>query len=57
MSTIERNLTEGSVAKQLIKFCVPFLMSNFLQAVYNVTDTMVVSWWAGPRSISGVAIG
>ena len=57
MSQLERNLTEGNVAKQLIKFCIPFLLSNFLQALYNITDTMVVSWWAGPQSISGVAIG
>jgi putative MATE family efflux protein len=42
---------------QLVRFCVPFLLSNFLQAMYNVTDTLVVSWFAGPNTVSGVATG
>ena len=54
---MERNLTEGNVTKQLMRFCLPFLLSNFLQAMYNVTDTLVVSWFAGPNTVSGVAIG
>ena len=55
--SLERNLTEGSVTRQLIRFCLPFLLSNFLQALYGVTDTLVVSWLAGPDSVSGVSIG
>jgi len=57
MSKLEKNLTEGTVTRQLIRFCLPFLLSNFLQAMYNVTDTLVVSWFAGPNSVSGVSIG
>ena len=54
---LERNLTEGSVFKQLLRFCLPFLLSNFLQAMYGVTDTLVVSWFAGSHTVSGVTIG
>ena len=57
MQKFEHNLTEGSVAKQLIKFSLPFLLSNFLQAMYNVSDTLIVSWFAGPSTVSGVANG
>ena len=54
---LERNLTEGSVLKQLLRFSLPFLLSNFLQAMYGVTDTLVVSWFAGASTVSGVSIG
>ena len=54
---LEQNLTEGGVVKQLLRFCLPFLLSNFLQAMYGVTDTLIVSWFAGSYTVSGVAIG
>ena len=57
MQKFEKNLTEGSVRRQLFAFSLPFLLSNFLQAMYNVTDTLVVSWFAGTHSVSGVANG
>ena len=53
----EQNLTEGKITKQLLKFSIPFLLSNFLQAMYSVSDTLVVSWFAGPNTVSGVSIG
>ena len=54
---MERDLTTGSVTKQLVRFCLPFLLSNFLQAMYNVMDTWVVAWFAGANTVSGVANG
>ena len=57
MQKFEHNLTEGSVVKQLVRFSLPFLLSNFLQAMYNVSDTLIVSWFAGPETVSGVANG
>ncbi len=57
MSRFERDLTEGSVGKQLIKFSLPFLLSNFIQALYSVADTLIVSWYCGPGGVSGVANG
>jgi putative efflux protein, MATE family len=57
MQKFERNLTEGNVTKQLFSFSLPFLLSNFLQAMYNVTDTLVVGWFSGTNSISGVSNG
>jgi len=57
MQKFEKNLTEGNVMKQLFSFSLPFLLSNFLQAMYGVTDTLIVSWFAGTHSVSGVANG
>ena len=57
MPKFESDLTQGSVTRQLLRFSLPFLLSNFLQAMYNVADTLVVSWFAGPSTVSGVANG
>ncbi|NSW91708.1 MAG: MATE family efflux transporter [Firmicutes bacterium] len=55
--TIERNLTEGNVAKQLIKFALPFMLSNLIQTLYNVADMLIVGNFVGPAGVSGVNIG
>ncbi|MEA4849105.1 MAG: MATE family efflux transporter [Clostridiaceae bacterium] len=56
-SSIEKNLTEGSVAKQLIQFALPFMLSNLIQTLYNVADMLIVGIFLGSVGISGVNIG
>jgi putative MATE family efflux protein len=56
-SAIEKNLTEGSVAKQLIQFALPFMLSNLIQTLYNVADMLIVGIFLGSVGISGVNIG
>lgn len=56
-STIEKNLTEGSVAKNLIMFALPFMLSNLIQTLYNVADMLIVGNFIGTVGISGVNIG
>ena len=51
------DLTGGSVGKQLLKFCIPFLLSNLLQALYNVADMFIVGQFDGSAGISGVSNG
>jgi len=51
------DLTGGSVAKQLLKFCIPFLLSNLLQALYNIADMFIVGQFDGSAGISGVSNG
>lgn len=55
--TIEKNLTEGNVVLQLIMFALPFMLSNFIQTLYNVADMLIVGNFAGTEGISGVNIG
>ena len=52
-----QDLTQGSVGKQLIKFSVPFLLSNLLQAFYSVADMIIVGRLCGTHGITGVNIG
>ena len=54
---IERNLTKGNVAIQLILFALPFMLSNLLQTLYNVADMLIVGNFVGTEGISGVNIG
>jgi len=55
--SIEKNLTEGSVVKQLILFALPFMLSNLIQTLYNVADMLIVGIYSGTAGISGVNIG
>ena len=38
----ERDLSQGNVAKQLLIFAWPFILSNLIQALYNVADMIIV---------------
>ncbi|MDD2260632.1 MAG: MATE family efflux transporter [Clostridia bacterium] len=53
----ENRLTEGSVIKQLIKFSLPLLLSNIVQALYSVADMLIVGWFSGTYTMSAVNIG
>ena len=52
-----QDLTKGSVGKQLMKFAIPFLLSNLLQAFYSVADMIIVGRLCGTHGITGVNIG
>ena len=52
-----KDLTQGSVSRQLIKFATPFLLSNLLQALYSVADMIIVGQFCGKTGITGVSIG
>ena len=53
----ERDLSQGNVAKQLLIFAWPFILSNLIQALYNVADMIIVGNFCGATSMSGVNIG
>ncbi len=63
MANFNRDLTQGSVTKQLLKFATPFLLSNLLQALYSVADMIIVGQFCGKFGvpsevgITGVSIG
>ena len=52
-----RDLTQGSIAKNLIKYAAPLFVANSLQAVYNVVDLIVVGRVDGGESMAAVSIG
>lgn len=53
----ELDLTQGSVFKVLLKFALPFLVANVLQALYGGADLFVVGQYDDAASVAGVAIG
>lgn len=57
MQSFRNDLTEGNVARQLIKFSIPFLASTIIQQLYSMADLMIVGWYSGADSIAGVNIG
>lgn len=56
-NTITTDLTEGNVARQLIRFSIPFLLANILQTVYNLTDMVIVGQVVGSVGLSAIANG
>ena len=56
-NTMVRDLTKGSVAKQLLAFAFPLFLSNALQAIYNIVDMIVVGRFIGGSGMSAVSIG
>ncbi len=52
-----QNLTEGSVAKTLIRFAVPFFIANILQSLYGAVDLFVVGQYCDARSVAAVSTG
>ena len=54
---MEKNLTTGSVFKNLIFFSLPYLLSYFLQTLYGMADLFIVGQFNSTASITGVSIG
>ena len=52
-----KDYTSGPVARQLLGFAWPFMLSNLLQTAYNLTDMVVVGQFVGPAGLSAVGIG
>ena len=54
---MEKNLTEGSIFKNILIFSLPFLLSYFLQTLYGMADLFIAGQFNGADVISAVAIG
>lgn len=50
-------LTEGNVFRVLLKFSIPFLIANIIQALYGAVDLMVIGWYCSPESVAAVSTG
>lgn len=50
-------LVRGSIFKTMLKFCIPLLVSNLMQALYSTVDLLVVGWFADAADMSGIATG
>lgn len=57
MVSLHRDFTRGNILGHLIRFGAPFLLSSFLQALYNVTDMAVVGNFSTTQALAGVTNG
>lgn len=55
--TLVTNLSEGPVLQGLLRFAVPLMLANLLQAFYSMVDMIVVGQFCGPVGLSAVGIG
>lgn len=54
---MEKNLTSGSVARNIVYFSLPYLLSYFLQTLYGMADLYIIGQFNGVAHITAVSIG
>lgn len=54
---MEKNLTTGSVFKNILFFSLPYLLSYFLQTLYGMADLFIIGQFEGVASTTAVSIG
>ncbi len=52
---LSRDFTEGSIAKMVLFFALPFMASNALQVLYSTVDMVVVGHFVGTAGLSAVS--
>ena len=57
MINVEKNLTSGSVFKNIIYFSLPYLLSYFLQTLYGMADLFIMGQFGEVADITAVSIG
>ena len=54
---MQKDLTQGSVGKNLILFSLPFLLSYFLQTFYGLADLFIIGQFNGAEVTTAVSVG
>ncbi len=54
---MERNLTTGSVFKNIVYFSLPYLLSYFLQTLYGMADLFIIGQFGSVADVTSVSIG
>ncbi len=53
-----RDMTNGSIMPNIIKFCLPLMLGNLFQQFYNMADIIIVGQFVGKTALSAVgAVG
>ena len=48
------DMTEGSVAKHIVRFTVPVFIGNFLQQIYTIVDAIIVGQCIGVEGLAAI---
>ena len=54
---MEKDLTTGSVLKNIVFFSLPYLLSYFLQTLYGMADLFIIGQFDSVASITAVSVG
>ena len=54
---MEKNLTTGSVFKNILFFSLPYLLSYFLQTLYGMADLFIIGQFGGVAETTAVSVG
>ena len=49
-----KDMTTGNPLKLIISFCIPMMLGNILQQLYNVVDTVIVERYLGDNAVGAV---
>ena len=47
---MERDLTTGSIGRNILKFSLPYFLSYFLQTLYGMADLFIIGQFNGVAS-------
>ena len=47
-------MTEGSIGRKLLVFCVPLILGNLLQQLYNTADSIILGRFVGQQALAAV---
>lgn len=48
------DLTQGDIARIMLRFALPLMAGNLLQQFYNIADTLIVGRFLGPDALAAV---
>ena len=54
MNSRTRDMTSGSIVKQIITFSLPLMLGNIFQMLYNTVDSMVVGNFVSKQALAAV---
>lgn len=52
----ELHLTSGSITPQLLQLALPLLCANVLQQLYNIANSLVVTWFVGEDALAALGV-
>ncbi len=54
---MKNDLTKGNILTLIVRFSLPFILSNFLQTFYGLADLFIVGRFNGAGDITAVSVG
>ena len=54
---MKKDLTQGSIIKNLLSFSLPFLLSYFMQTLYGLADLFIIGQFCKTEATTAVSIG